>query len=261
MRIALYYSGMIRTFKKCYPTVFELLKNHEIDVFMSIWNVPGTSLKHSKDKINKFPELEYEKIDISLIKKECPEFNFRIIDIQDFEESKKIMDMYQKKLTFNKVVPQREIISQYYKIERTNELRKLYQKTQKEKNKEVNYDWFIRLRPDCDFDKLPDLTLKTPILYFNKYIWECPNYLSFNKNQDTNENFWMTNSDLLMDKMCKLFSNISKTWYGNTYGENVAGRYVIHSGLIKYTKTFDFGVRILRSHGNYQIMGVKRNWK
>jgi hypothetical protein len=254
MKIALQYSGMIRTFKKCYLQILETLKEHDVDVFVSFWDIPGTSLKHSKKTINVFPELEYKNIDEKLIRKEFPELNLKIIDIEKYSKSEEIMNKYQNKLRFKKIIPQREFTSQYYKIHRCNKLRKEYQK----KNN-IKYDWFIRTRPDACFNKIPNLEIiKEPIFFLNKYVWECPYYLTFNKNQDTNENIWMTNNEELLDKICNLLFDIDKVWNRNIYGENLLGKYIIKTGVIKFIKTFDFKLKILRSHGHYQIAGVLR---
>ena len=114
MRIALYYCGMIRTMKKCYPTVFKLLKDHDVDVYLSIWSVPGTSLHRlERDSINIFPELEYKKINEELIRKEFPDLNFKAIDIEDIKISDNIMKKYKH------VYKERlQNISQHYKINR-----------------------------------------------------------------------------------------------------------------------------------------------
>ena len=263
MKIALYYCGMIRTMKICYSTVFKLLKDHDVDVYLSIWDVPGTSLNGfpSLNNIkNIFPELEYQNINEELIKKEFPDLNFKVIDIENFEISKHIMTKYKH---IHRI--RLEAISNYYKINRCNKLRLEYQKANN-----IKYDWYIRIRPDNIIKKLPDLNkFQTPTLLLNTYVDEFLKislqeytYVHYDIKKDTstyaNQQFWMTNNENIMNITCNLYNNLDKYWNYYLTSDPIMGNYIKGENLIKYSKIFDFNVIILRSHGYCQIMNTRR---
>lgn len=270
MKIALQYSGMIRTFKYCYPKVMKVLKEYDVHIFMSIWDIPGHSLKYKKNPVMAYPELEYKNITIDFIKNEFPELDFKTINIEKYEHSKKIMDDFNKENGGDLIDYKQEIISGYYQVKSANNLREEYQKKSGEK-----YDWFMRLRPDVSIESIPDLTqIKTPILFLNKYIWEDPNHITFTPNyntgllvnNDTGTTLWITNNELIMNHLCNLIYKIKNLWDNNTYGEKILGKYITRVNKKKKTlkqlvRLYDFKVKILRSHGYSQNHGEIRNWK
>jgi hypothetical protein len=263
MRIALYFTGMIRTFKKCYKNILEALDEHDIDVFLSIWNTPGTSLKHKKKTVNVFPELNYKNINKEFIKKEFPDINFVIIDIEDFSVSKKIMDKYTLEMKSGSK-DGREMASDYYKIKRCNELRKKYQN---EHN--ISYDFYMRCRPDCTFYNFPNLIdITEKKLIINKFATDLyysnihpSEFLSFyNKEMRTLTCLWLTNDSQIMETLCNHYDYIKDVWNIKKIGERMFGKYIKYTHLDKYLMLFDFKVEILRSHGNSQKIGILREW-
>ena len=271
MKIALHYSGMIRTLKYCYPKVMKALKDYEVHIFMSIWDIPGHSLKYKKDPVMAYPDLEYENITEDFIRSEFPDLDIKIINIEKYETSKKIMKDFSKN-NGNLIEYKKEIISHYYKVQKVNKLRKQY-----EKRTGIKYDWYMKLRPDVSIEKMLDLSqYKTPILFLNKYIWEDPNYITLTKlahqkgTNQINENaaccFWITNNEEIMDLMCNLIDDISNFWDNEMYGERVQGLYIRRSSfngekLMKFITLYNFKVKILRSHGYSQNHGERRTWE
>lgn len=296
MKISLQYAGMIRTLKIHYIDILEILKPHDVDVFISIWDIPGTSFKHSNNK-NKFPELNYKNINQEFIKKEFPEFNFKIIDIEKYQKSIEVMNnsVERLKIRSNKFKDISKIcMSEAYKINRCNEFRKKYQK-----NKNIKYDWFIKLRCDGSFDKIFELEkIKKPTFFLNKYIYETNTtvgldnfifegfikntnfedlspiekckYIKDNSNGAWSQNtgLWVSNDENLFNKMCNMFNNNNfiqdmSNIHNNQdiFGERLIGKYLIYTNVVKFTKTFDFNLKVLRSSGYYQIYNKTANKK
>jgi hypothetical protein len=262
MKIALYYTGLIRTMKVCYPKVLELLKGYDVDVYLSVWNDPGHSLKgiefiKSGNKENIFDEIEYNE---ELIKEEFPDLNFKVIDIEEIKNEEIVINELSNNLTFSEYIHsngvsnkryQSTMLVQHYKINRCNNFRKTIEEEQN-----IKYDWYLRIRPDSEIGSIPDLSSESKVIYFNKYVWE-DNLESFT-NDMTNEMIWMTNDSNYMDYACDVINNVPDIWEKEIFAEKLMYKHMKIQNL--NIEMFDFGLKLLRSHGYKQIMGQKRNW-
>ena len=86
MKIAVHFSGRIRTFKYCYPKMMEALKEHDVHIYISLWDIPGHSFKYKTNPSMAYPELEYKNITKEFILKEFPDLNFKVIHIEKYEK-------------------------------------------------------------------------------------------------------------------------------------------------------------------------------
>ena len=254
MKIALHYSGMLRTFKYCYPQTLNLMNNYDVDIFLSLWDIPGHSFKYKKNPTMAYPDIDYKEITKELILNEYSDLNIKGIEIESFEKSKKIMAKMDLKHCLNEA--SKEISSEYYKIKKVNVLRENY-----EKQNNIKYDWYMRLRPDVSIEKFPDiLNINRDTLFLNKYVWESPSLICFKNNQLSGNTFWLTNSKKINDILSKAYDKRLEYYDEKMYGENFMGKLIIRNNLLKYLKLFDFEIKILRSHGYSQYHGRERTW-
>lgn len=259
MKLAIYYTGMIRTLKYCIDDVIKNIKKNNNDIiihlFINVWSYHGLSLKHGKN-VNKYPELCYENITDDFIINEFKEYEeyFTLINVMDYNKSLKIMNKKSKKDDISNRGNKHQMKSQSYTLFHTNNLRKKHFKDEK-------YDYFLRLRPDAYIKKFPKL-IKTnnKILYLNKFVWECPKYISWNNiNNDINENIYLTNSEEIINNLCDIYTNFDKIWIDKSYyGEKFAGQCLKYYKINKYIKLFNFDLCILRGNGVIQKVGYKR---
>lgn len=276
-RIALQYSGLLRTLKQCLPQVKEILKDHEVDFFISTWDTHDTKMKHRpshspyEDVLN--PDLISKKIDKDLVNRFFQGLNLKSLDIEPFSKSIDVMKSFDLPLC-PKIsardkhgidengdfcgTAQHQFISSYYKNERCNNLRKIYQKSNN-----IKYDWYMKFRPDGIIKQIPDLnSINEPnIAFINTYVWEDPNLIALqNPDNSMNENVFLTNSEKYINDFCDLYSNINKFWHQSFFGEKMLGNFIINSEVIKNVQRFDFKLSILRQHNHYQIAGETRTW-
>ena len=274
-RIAFQYSGLLRTLKQCLPQVKKVFGDYEVDFFVSIWSAHDTKMKHRpshspyEDVLN--PDLISKKIDKDLVNNFFQGLNLKSLDIEPFDKSIDIMKSFNLPLC-PKIsardkhgidengnfcgTAQHQFISSYYKNERCNNLRKIYQKLN-----DVKYDWYMKFRPDLIIKKIPDLnSINEPdIAFINTYVWEDPNLIALqNPDNSMNENIFLTNSEKYINDFCGLYSNIDRFWNQSFYGEQLLGNFLINSEVIKNIQRFDFKLSILRNHGHCQIAGKTR---
>lgn len=254
MRIALQYSGMIRTIDKCYNKIIENFPEHHFDLFISTWDLTDNSYKH-------LPKHRKISIDTDLFQidafKDKQYNNIKSLDIESYDISKSIMlkgDVIKSK-KFDVKKTQEEMKSYLYKVYRCNKIREEF-----ESKNNFQYDYYISLRTDAFFEAIPDISQQNS-LYINKYIWEDPTYISLSRDVCANNMIFMSNDKTIMHTVSNLYNYITSFWEPEIYAEKLFGKYITHYFSNRNViKLFDFKLSVLRSHGHLQRMGVYREW-
>ena len=213
-----------------------------------------SDIEEKFDQILNVPKYITNRYILTKYKKLYPTVNF-FCDIEDFSISENIMNEYEIKLNMKKHIEQypqfyhKEYISYLYKIQRSFNMI----------DKDKKYDWYIKLKPDCNFINIPCLDIKQKIIYISPYIWEDPNHLVSDKSQCLNENLFFCNDYILTKKCCDMLSHLKYIWIGD-YSEKMNYVYWLYTGIYNYITFFDFKFYILRMNNKKQENGISRNW-
>jgi len=244
-KIAICFSGGLRTFKICYKTIINKFKHlGKVDLFISTWEKPCyTQVKRFEDIYaidgdNKINDL-LNKDDI--ITKEYLESitKFNVIDIEKMEVMDNIVETT-KHMKWTELPPAR-LLCQYYKMARCNDLKNEYA----EKNN-IKYDLTVRIRCDIKVSLVPSLeTIEFDKIYVNSMVY--PKNPAF-KLKMVNEMLYMANTEN-MNKICDIYKDFEKVWWTNGFGEGVSYRHFHNNDLIKKCKLFNFKITVNRSSG------------
>jgi len=165
MKIAICYSGNLRTYEHCVKNHFEIIGN--ADIYISTWDEITESNNindpwHHKINLN-LPK----KTDINYINKVTPiGFNIKSIKIDNYRD-----------FNFKSLKSDNHLSYQYFKIKDSYNLIENYIE---------KYDFIIRLRPDIT---IKEIAFDKNYILFNKYIWY--NY-EYKGNQNAiNETLWI----------------------------------------------------------------------
>ena len=239
MKIAICFSGAIRSFKYCWPSIYKnLVEPLKADIFLHTWKINridsklDVKFKFTKDLCSDAYVIEKLKPIKYIIEKYDPEMESKIIELCKMKNAdfsiipKKYRKMGQSdKDCYKKYA--HNAMGMYYKIMKCNELKKLY-----ESEMGFKYDVVIRARLDFIWERKMNLDnfggLKDGDIVILK-----DSYVS--KGCLTNDRFFYGNSQT-MDKFCELFGKIRR-FYDN--GISVQG-----SDLFEYylKKKFNYGL-------------------
>lgn len=220
MKIAICYSGDIRTYKYCSENHFNVFKN--ADLYFSTW----TTFNNTKQINDPWHILMPEETDVVVtedyIKKHTNK-NFNIIKIE--LENK---ENFRKSIIDND--PFFNLKCQYYKIKKCFDLL------------EDKYDFIVRMRPDIQIQKIKYEDTK---IIHNNCIWF--NHCNQN-NYQINEMIWVCNYSL-MSKAVKIYENFEKIKnnLSEVYGERICYKNLEMENLIENLQFLDFDYRVLRS--------------
>ena len=254
MKIAIYYSGCVRTLKHVVNDNIETIKNNigecDIHTHYSFWDetdkpidisdewcvpVPdqyGIERREPGDVDNDGMLLEYKSQNCffpvdseEIIRSWFSESGSSFIDgeIESMHKSRDIIE----NSTFVKIP---KLASQYYKIHRVAE-----------KYSPDNYDLCIRIRGDVriqDFPKRDDVKNLESYLFINKYLW--PN--GHSSLHMCNEMVWCSTSDIFLETCSSHLQNIENI-QNDPSGETVTARHffkLISNGIVKNCSFFDF---------------------
>lgn len=250
-KLAVIYTGMIRTFPQCYEqTIGVLSQQADVDVYMSIWDIPGHSYKYwpanaDPQKMKKFDfYLTPEDLSSAKLQALFPKVNFKFIDVEPYSLSTTLINDATE-------VPKhlRYSLSEYYKIQRAF-------------NHIVDdYDWYMRLRCDCTLAHIPNLTqLSDPMIIFN-YFMSHHAEVSFSS-VSTNEMCWLTNRKRFMTQMCNIVNDLSDMFRTEKAfnPESAVAYFVNQANLRPYVKLCDMNIIVWRAHGWPQTMGKLLHW-
>jgi hypothetical protein len=225
MKIAICYSGNIRTYETCVKNHSSLLES--ADIFISTWDDFGF-----RDTINDSWHILSERTNESLVTEEyiiknTPN-NFNIVEIKIEKYDSHLFYSADINISFG-------LQCQYYKIKDSYDLLL---------NSGKKYDYVIRLRPDITVNSF--IFLKD-LIVFNTHIWED---FPFNVNRTCiNEMIWISNMDI-MEKSVNIYNNLHKIDISldtdTKYGESICLRNLEIEKINKKIKTHDFNYRVIR---------------
>ena len=220
MKIALCYSGNLRTFEHCvknHSTIFE-----KADVYVSTWDSISLSNTMNDDwhtKVNiEVPNI----VDYNYIDNLIPaNFTLRDVSIESYDNQ-----------SFTELQNYNHLWYQYYQIKKCFDM------------VGDNYDIIVRIRPDITIGKFHYDVDK---ITFNKNVWYNHEYKEGLTH--INEMVWVSNYEF-MEKSVKVFNNLvylnetlSKDEF---YGESIMYNSLKIEGLIKYLNFFDFEYKVIR---------------
>jgi len=247
-KIALCYSGGLRTFKNCYQKIVSLFEKYgEVDLFISTWEKPCyTQVKKDTDIHAIEGDTKLDGLlsrDSKVTKKYLRTItNFKVIDIEGMDVIDNIIDI-SKNMEWSIMSPSR-LICQYYKMKRCNKLKNLY-----EQKYNVKYDLCVRLRCDMQIESLPkEIDLNK--IYINYHVYQKCKTLTKNM---INEMIYISNKEN-MDNICKIYDNFMKIWWIKGYGEGVSYKHFKMEKLIKDCVPYKFDLSVHRANGNIENM-------
>lgn len=244
MKIAILYSGSIRTLKETILNNIDTFNydNVDIDLYFSIWDHVGYS-----DRINS-PDYIFSNRTINnnlfvteqFIKSIIPNnVNIKRIKIEKYNSFNYSLDLING-------VDNNGLSAQYYKILDCFNLL----------DKSINYDALIRLRCDILFQNkmsknyLFDMVNNNKIIFTEK-IWY--NYPFDPKENCINEMIWICNKNN-MEKCCNIYNNTNKindliikqNDKNINFGEKITFMNLKAENLVSNIEIFDFNYNILR---------------
>ena len=233
MRVAIFTSGYLRTFRYQFENNFDIIRrdlgNCEIDLFYSFW-----SKNHRSDRINDdwhskipdtcFDNVDKKKIDEYLIDSSVTYFEG---EIEDYDLSESVM----RSCSFSE--EKKRLASQYYKINRV--ATQFFN---------PGYDLYVTLRPDVLINKFIP---REAALNIGKSIIVNENYwynAKFN-GTECNEYVWISTEDNFLESTSQ-YSNLEriKQQIPDVHGEAITAQHFKNIG--NDIKTFNFDYRVFR---------------
>lgn len=223
MKIAICYSGNLRTFSHCVKNHAETIK--EADVYISTWDTIRFSDKDNDPWHIRITIPVPKIITESYILDNTPS-NFTIKNIKIDNEKKCVI----------KDIKQHQYLSyQYFKI---------WDAYQLIINSHNNYDYIIRLRPDITIDSMVYVSNK---IVFNQYTWY--NYAYNNTAKTINEMIWVSDMNR-MQKSVNIYDNLtildSKLDKEKVFGESICFANLEHENLLEDLYIHNFNYRVIR---------------
>lgn len=243
MKIAVCYSGGLRTFKKCYQQNHEVIsKLGDVDYYISTWEKPcytkvarfddvlainGTTIYD--DLLSPDEKVTYGYLN-SLMK-------FSGKAIHSMETMDRIIEP-SRELPWHIMSPAR-LYCQYFQMAYC-----FYELVPKD-----HFDIVIRLRPDVTIEKLPEIDPEK--IYINHMTYPgCPAV----ETDSINEMIYVSNYDN-MKKICKIYENIPDLWNkDDAFGEKMSWKNFQKENLLDKCETFDFGLKVVRESGKDEPM-------
>lgn len=213
MKIALCYSGNMRTYEHCVKNHAELFQNP--DVYISTWDSIDRIAKINDDWHYRFEADIQKNCDYQYIEKHTPKsFSIKGVNIEKYSSYSFSTNLHY----------------QYHKIKDCFNLIK----------NPSEYDFIVRIRPDIT---ISDISFNDNKLVFNSCIWH--NYYFSNAAKKVNEMIWIAQPDL-MSKSVKIYDNLEKFAKDDFCGEAVCYQNLIIEDILKDTIFFNFNYRVVR---------------
>jgi len=257
MKIAIYYSGCVRSFKHVVKHNIDVIRNSigdcEIHTFYSFWDVTDKPVEvpdewcvpipeYGFDRFKDGPkgELEYKSQNNFVpIESENEIKKWLIESGSDFVEGEiESMDISKKIIEESKFVKIPKLSSQYYKIHRVAE-----------KYSSEKFDFSLRIRGDVIINSFPDGKYLSEnlesFLLINEYMW--PGGRS-HIGGSVNEMVWCSSSNIFLDT-CRVHLPDSEGIFYDSSGETVTARHfqkLLDADVVKSYAYFNFNHRSLR---------------
>jgi hypothetical protein len=256
MKIAIYYSGCVRSLKHVIKNNIEVIRNSigdcEIHTFYSFWDVTDKPVDIADEWCIPIPEYGFDRFKEDPTGKLEYKSQNNLVSIESEDEIKKwfiesgsdfvegeieSIDISRKIIEEGKYVKIPKLSSQYYKICRVVE-----------KYSPKGFDFCIRIRGDIMINSFPDsedLSGLESFLLINKYLW--PGGLSNIENM-CNEMVWCSTSDIFLDT-CSVHLSDSEGICNYPSGESVTARHflkLLNADVVKLYAYFNFQHRVLK---------------
>ena len=261
MKIAVCFSGGLRTFKLCYKNVISHFeKLGQVDIFISTWEKPCYTQDrryidiHATEGNSNFAEL-LDKDAVITEKYLRSISTFAAIDIESMNVMEQVINTT-RDMKWTTMSPSR-LICQYYKMDRCNRLKKSY-----EEKHNIIYNLNVRARCDIKIQSIPEY-IDIDSIYFNRVIYENSIFYEYmleitsDENNKINEMFFIANN-ANMDKICNIYKNFTNLWWEGGYGEGVSYRSLVSEKLIQKCKIYDFGISVHRANGTISTLSFSR---
>lgn len=215
MKIALCYSGNLRTYEYCVKNHSELLGNNT-DIFVSTWDTINRAERINDPWHFKCENIMPNSCDEKYIEKHTPK-NFNIVSIK--------IESY-KDYSFSN-----QLLYQYLKIKDCYNLI----------SNPENYDFIVRIRPDIVIE---NFVFEREKLVFDQHIWYNYKYTP-NVTFSTNEMIWSGNYEL-MEKSVRIIDNFTEVSKYEPNGECICYRNLEYENLIDKTVFRNFNYKVIR---------------
>ena len=260
MKIAICFSGAIREFIFCYPSIYKyLIKPLNADIFAHLWSISNTEnlevkYKFKKDLCNKDYVINKLKSKKCIIheynddweKKILNECNMNNIDFINNVPKKYKRVCNKDKLAYKKYAY--NSMGMYYKILKCNELKCEYEK-------ENNFEYDIVIRARVDFLWHNYVTIDDLKNIKNNIILSINDDYIMSSNIMTNDKFF-AGSSKNMNKFCNLFNKIN---FYHKNGKNIQGSdlFIYHLNDCNFKLNL-FGDRFFYNKYHYYFNKVKK---
>jgi hypothetical protein len=245
MKIAVCYSGCLRTFKKCYEKNHGVLSKHgDLDYYITTWENPCYTKVARYDDIHAingdtiYDDLlnPDEKITDSYLRQFLP---FKKIMIESMEVMDSIINSCSD-MPWNIMSPSR-LLCQYYMMSSCNSWMR---------DSGVDYNLVVKLRPDVIIKKFPNVE-NTDVIYLNSVVYKETKTDLLDM---INEMVYVTNPEN-MNKICNIYRNFRNLWDVRVgYGERISRDNLENENLLDKCKLFDFEIEVIRENGNNELI-------
>lgn len=234
MKIALCFSGAIREFKYCYPSIYKyIIEPLNPDIFVHGWIIKNTDklnvkFKMKSDSCNK--EYVIDKLDpkdyvIDEYTEKWESYIIKKAGITGIDFLKNIPKKYDKICKTDKYAYKKYVYNacgMYYKIMKCNELKCKY-----EKKHNFKYDIVIRIRFDFQWNNyllIDDIN----VIKDNEIVIMKDDYVTMST-KITNDKFFYGTSDT-MNKFCNIFNDIKRIYDKglSIQGSDISEYYLLH---------------------------------
>ena len=236
-KIAICFSGAIRAFDTCFPSVYlHFLKNLNADIFVHMWHI-----KELDEKLDVSFKMRSSGEDENLVKNFLERLQPKkyVIDEYNSDWEKKIVsgiNMQDKVFLEEKKNYAYNAMGMYYKIFMANELRKEY-----EIESGIKYDFVFRARLDYIFEDFILMEDILPIEHNSVYLVR-DRYATYSR-KNTNDKFFGGTPEV-MDVMCNIYNDIPR-YYQEGYA--IEGQTLLENQIINNK----FDVKMLGHHFTY----------
>lgn len=230
MKIALFTSGFLRTFRYQFAQNFDIIRRDigdcEIDLFYSFWSKNNRSDRINDDWHSKISDTCFDDVDKTIIDSYLAESSVDSYDgeIEDFDLSKSIV------ASSSFLEEKKRLSSQYYKVNRVAT-----------KYFKPGYDLYVTIRPDVLINRFIRSHEVLNGIIVNENYWYNAKYNGI----ECNEYIWISNEENFLESNSQ-YANLEKIkrQIPHIHGEAITGQHFKNIG--KDIKTFNFDYRVFR---------------
>ena len=242
MKIAILYSGLIRTLAETISNNLDYFRTTDIDLYFSIWDCVGyTNQINAPDNIMSKRVLDKDTVITERVIRDLVPININIKEV-------KIEKQGYTNHSFNLVngLDRSGLASQYYRV------RDCYQLL----DNQTDYDAIVKLRCDIVLRNQINLDYLFREVADNKIVFASKIWYDFTWKPsiaEINDMLWISNRSL-MQKSCNIYNNTdkinsiisTKKYTHPNFGESICFMNLEAENMTDNIVTFDFDYQILR---------------